>query len=211
MAFTTTTLSSALSASGKSIVVASATGFSAGNLVVIDREVMRVSKAYVSGTTILLDGRGLDATAQVAHPASTNVTTGLPTDFASPGIGGPLSTYPSQVSQDVAAYSSAGAITLPAAGRNLLVVINGTNALAMTLASPTKDMDGTVITFMGGGKAAHTITYTPGFGANTTNSDVLTFHATQAQACSVIAANGIWNILGGVVVGAASVAGVGLA
>lgn len=211
MALTTTTLSSALAAGGKSIVVASATGFTAGMLIRIDDEVMRVSKAYVSGTTIDLDGRGLDATAQIAHPASTNVTVGLASDFPVPGVGGPFSGYPSQVSIDKLYYSAAGAITLPTAGRYMLAIINGTSALAMTLASPTKEMDGCVIYIGSNGKANHTVTLTAGFGGNTTNSDVATFHATQKQAFSAIAINGDWNILGGVVVGAASVAGVGLA
>lgn len=210
MALTTTTLSSALASGGKSIVVASATGFAAGNLIRIDNEIMRVSKAYVSGTNVDLDGRGLDGTAQVAHPASTNVITGLATDFPTPAPGGPVTGYPSQPAVDVAYYSAAGAIALPTAGRWMLAVINGTGALAMTLASPTREMDGSILLITNGGKAAHTVTLTAGFGANTTSSDVLTFHASQSQGVIAIAANGVWNLFG-VVAGAASVAGVGLA
>jgi hypothetical protein len=209
MALTTTTNSSAIGAGDKQIVVASATGFAAGNLCRVDNEIMRVSKAYVSGTTILLDGRGLDGTAQVAHPVSTNVTTGLATDFPVPAPGGPFNAYAAQPAVDVAYYSAAGAITLPTAGRWMLAVINGTGALAMTLASPTKEMDGSVLFITNGGKAAHTVTLTAGFGANTTNSDVLTFNANQSQAIVCVAANGVWNLVG-VVAGAASVAGVGL-
>jgi len=46
MAKTTTTLSSAVTANDTSIVVASATGFTAGNVVVIDQEVMKVTQPY---------------------------------------------------------------------------------------------------------------------------------------------------------------------
>lgn len=209
MALTTTTASSAIGASDKFIVVASATGFAAGNLIRVDNEIMRVSKAYVSGTTITLDGRGLDGTAQVAHPVSTNVTTGLPTDFPIPGVGGPANAYPSQPSLDIAYYSTAGAITLPTAGRDMLAVLNGTTILAMTLASPTKEMDGCKLYVTNGGKAAHTVTLTAGFGANTTNSDVITFNASQSGGFFAIAANGVWNLIQ-VVAGAATVAGPGL-
>lgn len=210
MTLTTTTLSSALAASGKSIVVASASGFSAGMFILIDREVMRVSKAYVSGTTIDLDGRGLDNTAQVAHPASTNVSVGLATDFATPAPGGPVSTYAVQPGLDTTYYSAAGAITFPAAGRNALAIINGTSALAMTLTSPTKDMDGSRVVVASNGKANHTVTYTTtGFGNIGGTADVITFHATMQQAFEFIAANGIWCLIGQVA-GAASVAGVGL-
>lgn len=210
MAFNQTTNSSAIGASDKTIIVVSATGFAAGNLIRVDNEIMRVSKAYVSGTTILLDGRGLDGTAQVAHPVSTNVTTGLATDFPSPAAAGPSVAYPSQVAIDVSYYSAAGALDLPIAGRWRLAIINGTGALAMTLASPTKEMDGSVLLITNGGKAAHTVTLTAGFGANTTSSDVLTFNASQSGGFMCVAANGVWNPIG-FVSGAATVAGPGLA
>lgn len=211
MALTTTTASSAVGANDKQIIVASATGFAAGSIVLVDKEVMRVSKAYVSGTTILLDGRGLDGTAQVAHPVSTNVTVGLPSDFAAPAPGGPLTTYPVQPGMDVAYYSAAGALTQPAPGRDMLAILNGTGALAMTLTSPTKDMDGSRFIVASNGKANHTVTYTTtGFGNIGGTADVVTFHATMQQAFEFIAVNGIWCLLGQVG-GAATVAGVGLA
>lgn len=210
MARTTTTASSAVGASDKQVIVASATGFAAGSIVLIDREVARVSKAYVSGTTILLDGRGLDGSAQVAHPSGTNVTVGLPSDFAQPAPGGPLTTYASQPGLDVKYYSSAGEITQPPAGQNGLAIINGTSALAMTLTSPTKDMDGVRVLVASNGKANHTVTYTTtGFGNIGATADVITFHATMQQAFEFVAANGIWCLIGQVA-GAASVAGVGL-
>lgn len=208
MALTATTLSSAQALNDKTAVVASATGFAAGNFILIDGEVQQVTKEYVSGTTVNVI-RGLEGTQQLAHPASAKVITGLGTDFPLPGPGGPFIGYPTQRARVVRSYSAAGAITLPTAGQDMVAIINGTGALAMTLADPTKEMDGCFIYFVPNGKAAHTVTYTAGFGANTTNSDVLTFHATQVTSAFAVAANGVWNLVG-FVAGAATVAGPGL-
>jgi hypothetical protein len=81
MALTTTTLSSAVAQSDVSIVVASATGFAAGNLVLVDGEQMQVAKNYVSGTTIPVQ-RGIDGTVQTTHKVSANVVTFLASDQA---------------------------------------------------------------------------------------------------------------------------------
>lgn len=209
MALTSTTLSAAATNKDKSILVASATGFAAGSYVLIGRELCRVSKEYVSGTTIPLDQRGLDG-AQVAHVTSELVTVGLASDFPAPvpgGAGGNV--YPAAPGMDIAYYSAAGAITLPSGGRNMMAVILGTGALAMTLASPTREMEGCQLIVTNTGKAAHTVTLTAGFGANTTNSDVVTFNAGQSGGFLAVAAGGVWNLLQ-VVAGAATVAGPGL-
>lgn len=206
MALATTTLSSAVGVNDNAIVVASATSFLAGRLIRIDGEWMQVGQAYVSGTTIPVL-RGRDGSVTAAHASSANVVHGLASDFANPPAGVQADvTTPVQPAFPVLSYSSAGALT-PSQG---IHIINGTNALAMTLASPTKDQDGQIMIVVSNGKAAHTVTLTAGFGANTTSSDVLTYHATQTQAAMWIAANGVWALFGQVA-GAASVAGVGLA
>ena len=209
MALTTTTLSSAVIVNANSIVVASATGFTPNSLVLIDQEMMQVQQAYISGTTIPVL-RGRDGTVTAAHAASANVTVGTAADFASPAPQ-EMTTYPVAArAVELRSYSAAGAIALPTPGNDMRVIINGTSALAMTLAVPTKDMDGSILTITANGKAAHTVTATGGFGANTTNSDVMTFHATQVTAFECIACNGVWNLIG-YVAGAATVAGPGLA
>lgn len=207
MAFATTTLSSAVAVSDRSIVVASATSVAAGRFLRVDGETMQVTKDYVSGTTVGVL-RGLDGTVTAAHATSANVTHGTAADFAAAPAGVPLAvTNPAQPAFPVFSYSTSGALS-PVQGIHIL---NGTGALTMTIVSPTKDQDGQIMLCVSNGKAAHTVTYTTtGFGANTTNSDVLTFHATQQQAAMWVAANGIWCLVGQVV-GAASVAGVGLA
>lgn len=211
MALTSTTLASACGASDKQIVVASATGFAAGNLILVDREVMRVSKEYISGTTIPLDARGFDGTAQVAHSSATLVTTGLGSDFTDPAagaLGGNL--FASQKPLVVTYYTAAGAITPPPAGSDGLAVIVGTGALAMTLAVPTRIQDGSRLAITNAGTAAHTVTVTGGAGGVGATADVYTFKADQRQALEFIAANLTWNQFG-VVAGAATVAGVGVA
>lgn len=209
MAITATTLSGAVVVDQNTISVASATGFAAGNLIRIDDEILEVSSDYISGTSIGVL-RGREGTATTAHPTAALVVTGLGSDFVG---GAPQTTSPYPIAaraRPVKSYSAAGAIDLPTPGSDLVAVINGTGALAMTLAVPTKDMDGCQLIIASNGKAAHTVTASGGFGANTTNSDVMTFHATQTQAITCVACNGVW-VLVGHVAGAATVAGAGLA
>lgn len=195
MALTTTTLSAAATASATSLTVASATGFTAGNLVLVDQELMRVSKAYSSGTTIILDGRGLNGTRAVAHVSSANCVTGLPSDFADPGLQQSI-IYPAAGRvRTLISYSASGAITLPTPGQDVVAVLNGTSVLSMTLANPTKDMDGCILTVVANGAAAHTITYTAGLGNAGGSYDVLTANGTGTTSVQLIAINGFWTAL----------------
>jgi hypothetical protein len=204
MALTTTTLASQTLVTDNSIVVTSATGFTPGSLVRIDGEGLRVATSYVSGTTIPVL-RGQDGTATTTHRSGANVTVGTAGDFATPApqtvVGMPV-----QPALPVSSYSASGAIS-PAAG---IVQLNGTSALAMTLAGPGKDQDGALLTLVSNGKAAHTVTVTGGLGGGGGASDVLTFSATQQQAVTLVASNGTWALVGGVAA-AATVAGVGVA
>lgn len=196
MALTTTTLSSAVTVLDKSIVVASATGFAAGNLIIIDQELMQVAKSYVSGTTIPLAPRGQGGTKVTAHVSSANVTTGLPSDFAAPGSQASNAYQIAGRVRTLISYSAAGALTLPTPGTDAVAVLNGTSVLAMTLANPTKDMDGSILTVVANGAAAHTVTYTAGFGGAGGSYDVLTANGTGTCAFQVIACNALWILLG---------------
>jgi hypothetical protein len=210
MALTTTTLSAAVAQSDVSIVVASATGFAAGNLILIDQEVMQVSKNYVSGTTIPVQ-RGLDGSAQTTHKASANVTTFLASDQPGPA--------PQEVTQwpiagkarRVLSYSAAGAITLPNPGEDMVAVLIGTSTIAMTLANPTKDMDGCVLTIIGNGKSASTVTYTAGFGNAGSSYDVITFQNAGQVSISVMAVNAIWVLLNTPITGTTTAVSVAIA
>jgi len=213
MAITLTTLNGAVVVDQNTIAVASATGFAAGSIVQIDQEVLQVQKGYVSGTTIPVL-RGLDGTATQAHATAAQVKVGLASDFLGPApqevtgmpIGSPARTRIS--------YSAAGAITLPLPGNDAVAVLNGTVALAMTLANPTTDMDGCRLVIIGNGKAAHTVTYAAGLGNVGGTADVITFAAAQAQGIEVVACGGFWCGIGmnTAVAGAgATINGVGLA
>ena len=108
MALTATTLSSAVAVADTSIVVASATGFSAGYFVQIDQESFLIAKSYVSGTTIPVL-RGQNGTVGAAHAASAVVVVGLATDFANPAPGGPAVAQQTQRARTVTSYSASGA------------------------------------------------------------------------------------------------------
>lgn len=194
MAQTTTTLSSAVTSTATSIVVASATGFAAGNLVLIDGEFMTVAKNYVSGTTIPVL-RGQDGSVQAAHVASANVTTGLTSDFSQPA---PMQfvAEPQYITKQVQSYSASGAISFSGNCDLTIAILNGTSALSMTLANPSKDQDGQYLHIIANGKAAHTVTYTAGLGNGGASYDVGTFSATLAMSALLVACNGFWVSVG---------------
>lgn len=199
MAITTTTSTTAIAANDTSITVASATGFAAGNLVKVNAEIMRVVNTYVSGTTIPVI-RGIEATNGVAHAITSNVVTGLPSDFggAAPAV---EDTYPFVRSRQITSINAAGAIVLGVPGNDLVVIINGTVARALTLAVPTTDRDGDVLTIISNGKAAHTVTVAGGLGAAGAGYTVATFIVGSQQALQVMACNAVWVPLPGAMSG----------
>jgi hypothetical protein len=75
---TTTTLSAAVNASSNQVTIASATGVSAGSILFMDREAMRVTS--ITGTVANVS-RGYSGTMARAHAASTIVYAGAPVRF----------------------------------------------------------------------------------------------------------------------------------
>lgn len=201
MALNATTLSSAVATTDQSIVVASATGAAPGTLVRIDDEMCYIRKDYVSGTTIPVI-RGQDGTVVSAHPSAAKVVFGLASDFPAPGPGGPFNSYPSQKGRQIVSYSASGAIALPQAGTDTVVVLNGTGALAMTLAVPTAELDGVFMYVIANGKAAHTLTVASGLGNGGASFDVGTFSASLQTGCVLMAMNGFWVLVGNGIAGA---------
>lgn len=191
MAFTTTTLSGAVVIDQNTISVTSATGFSAGLLVKVDDEYMEVTSDYVSGTSIGVL-RGREGTATKAHATGANATVGLASDFIA---GDPQTTSLAPIAaraRPIKSYSASGALDLPTPGNDLVAVLNGTSVRAMTLAIPTKDMDGCELIIIGNGKAAHTVTLATAIGNAGAGYTVLTFAAGGQVGVRFIAANGIW-------------------
>jgi hypothetical protein len=189
---TTTTLSSAVAVTDNAIVVASATGVAANMLILVDQEQMQVIQTYTSGTTVPVV-RGQGGTATAAHPKTANVTFFLASDESTQAPQTGTQWPVAGRGRVVTSYTAAGAITLPPPGSDALAIINGTSALAMTVAAPTKDMDGCILTVAGNGAAAHTITFTGGLSGAGTSYDVITVNATAPIATSAIAVNGLWN------------------
>lgn len=191
MALATTTLSTAVALTDKSIVVASATSVAAGRFLLIDDEWMQVTTGYVTAATTVPVIRGLHGSVQRAHPVTANVTHGLASDFdSSPAQG--FVTQPYQRAVRVDSYSASGAITLPKSGEDLRVLLNGTSVLAMTIADPPKDIDGAQLVILSNGTAAHTLTFASGIGGESTSYDVITQNASGPCAYVFYAANGFW-------------------
>lgn len=194
MALAETTLSSAVAAGDRSIVVASATSVAAGRLVQIGGEMLEVTKGYSSGTTVPVL-RGRMGTAAEAHVASQRVVHGDAADFATPvGAVAPMSAQPRV--RRVVSYTGTTAQTcdLPKPGEDLVVIMNGSALNTLTVPVPTKDLDGATITFMDATAAAHVITFTGGLGGAGSSYDVITFNGTGANVLVVMACNELWRL-----------------
>lgn len=213
MAINLTTLSGAVPVDANSIAVVSATGCTSGCLVKVDQEIMEVQDGYpISGTNVLVVPvlRGRETSATQAHQTGAQVKFYLATDTTTlPGQQAAVEPITAPSRQRLS-YTAAGAITLPTPSNDMDAVLNGTVALAMTLANPGTDSDGSTLRIIGNGKAAHTVTYAAGFGNIGAGGTVITFRATQAQGVILVAVGGFWVTVG-LVAGAATVAGVGLA
>lgn len=221
MAFTLTTLSAAVLVGDQSVLLASITGVSVGSVIGIDKEIMKVvAPLPAAATSPVLVLRGQEGTINQAHQTSAQVKIGasgtnlVTADWPQPTPGAPsIALLPGAFAREILSYSAAGAITLPRVGGDMVAIINGTGALAMTIANPTTAQDGSRLLILGNGKAAHTVTYTAGLGNVGATADVLTFSATQAQGIEVVAVGGFWVGLGmnTAVAGAgATINGVGL-
>jgi hypothetical protein len=192
MALVTTTLASAASASDQAFVLASATSVAEGRVALVDGEFVHITKAYVTGEVTAPVARGQEGTAAKAHASGAEFTHGEPEDWAQgpPGSFVPIS--PSPVFVRVS-YSAAGAIALPdAAGEIRIATLNGTDALAMTVAAPDEAVDGSILIIVGNGKAAHTATFTGGLGAAGSGYTVGTYATGGQGSLPVIASGGVW-------------------
>jgi hypothetical protein len=191
MALVRTTAAAAILATDTTITVASATGFSAGYWVRVNQEMMKVALNYVSGVSIPVV-RGQDGTAVQAHPITTGVVVGTGADWTANGLQTPVQYPIAGRIRTTTSYGAAGAITFPIDGTDAVAVINGTSALAMTLAVPTVDLDGSILTIIGNGKAAHTVTIAGGIGAAGAGYTVATFITGSQQSLQLMACNGVW-------------------
>jgi hypothetical protein len=190
MALTNTTLATAASLNDTQIKVTATTGFTAGQIIRIDNELM-VQTAAASGLYVPVR-RGLEGSAQVAHGILANVTTGLGSDFPNPPLG-KATLFPA----DSARASIGVDTTFTAADfqQDVTYVITKGSACAITLGAPSKAQDGLRIGFRSASAFAHTVTYAAGFLGDTTSSDIATF-AAKVGAILVLEANaGTWGAI----------------
>jgi len=191
MALVRTTTTAAVLESDVKIAVTSATGFAIGYQVRLGDETMQVSKGYVAGSLQVPVLRGQAGTLAKAHANGSGVTVGTASDYAQSTP--PQTSAPFQIAgraRIITEYNAAGAIALPPAGADAIAVINGT-VLAMTLANPTSDLDGSVLTILGTIAAAHTVTFAGGVGGGSLT--VATFEASGGRCClQLLAYNQIW-------------------
>lgn len=194
MALAETTLSAECAADASKITVASATSVAAGRIVLIDGEQMLVTRAYVNASTTVPVLRAQGGTKAFLHPSGAAVEHGEASDFGA---------QPAQIDvafpiagrvRDIRSYSADGAIELPSPGSDRLAILNAvsTTVLAMTVAAPTKDMDGCELTICSrNGTGAHTITVASGVNGAGGSYDVFTFPAGPVM-IKLVAVDSLW-------------------
>ena len=204
MALATTTLSSAATATDKSIVVASATSFAAGRLVRVDQEIMQVVQSYVSGTTVgVLRGRG--GTAASAHVVTAKVVHGTAADFDNPSAQQSVA-YTLARPVVITSVTATSSLALAPAGSDHRVILNGTAAITLTIPIPTLDMDGDKLTIMSNGVAQHLLTFTGGVAGAGASYDIITINATAPAAFEFVACNILWLSVCGAAIGGTTTA-----
>lgn len=191
MALVNTTLAAAKPASAKQLVVSSATGFAIGYIARIGDEQYQVSKGYVAGSTIVPFNVEKGGTVAVDHPSGAQVTVGSAQDWAQQTAPQTTPQFPiAGRARVINEYSADGAISLPPAGGDALAVISGTAHTGMTLAVPTKDLNGSRLTIMDLTAAAHVVTVAGGLGGSAIVT--LTFDASGRAVIDLIAYNELW-------------------
>ncbi len=186
---TATTLAAACSATDQFINVTSATGAAVGQVWRVESEFM-IQIAAASGTVIPVARRGYNNSAVMAHAILAPVENGLVIDFPDPAPG--QVSNPATFEKKIVGYGASGAITPPV--YNTLIFLNKATAGVMTLEAPSAACDGMEVTIFSTTAAAHTVTYTAGFYADTTSSDVATFAAKAGASMTIIAYKGAWGV-----------------
>lgn len=203
MALTNTTLAGDLSANATVVSLTSTTGFPAvgtiasGNqyLMQINDEKMYVVETIASGS-VRVRSRGSDGTLAAAHDILSNVSMGPPGDFPAYPAGAemPRPFY----NDDVISVGENGAIPVPTDLKDTTVFLTKATALSSTtLAAPTQAQNGMKLTITSQTAAAHVITATTLLGDAVTGSPhtTATFAAFIGASITLMASDGIWNVL----------------
>jgi hypothetical protein len=199
VATTDTTLSAAVARDDTSILVASLSNFAANDIAKIDGEVMKVVSVPSAATIPVPVIRGIQGTAQVAHVSGARVIRGAtPTaagsDWGDPPVGN-VALFAGPRAFTKTSISATSTLTLPKPGEELLVALNGTSAITLTIPVPTEDMDGTILWIASNGVAQHLLTFTGGLNGAGASYDIITINATApAVVGPFMAINGLWML-----------------
>lgn len=153
-------------------------GISAGTLLLVDGEWMKVTDASLS--PVLSVTRGALGSAACPHNTLAPVTYGLSSDFTQQIGTGAAPSY---------SYGADATVTNPVV--DATIYIDKATAIALTLGDPNKDQTNTV-RWVSLTAAAHLITYATGFYGNAGTSDVATFPATIGAGFTMVARNAQW-------------------
>lgn len=188
MALVVTSLNGAISLNATQVRLTAYTNPASGGIgpkanLLVDGEQMLVTDATLS--PVVQVARGYNGTQAAAHNTLAPVTYGLSTDFT-----GTASTNGQAGASQISLAVNDANVTLPVVDSTIYITKAG--VLAITINGPAKDQTNT-IKFVSLTANAHLITYTAGFYANTTSSDVATFPATAGAVFTIVARNGLWN------------------
>lgn len=204
MAFTVTTLSAAQALNDTTALVASLTGLAVGDLIRIDNEIEKIVAPLPTAATVPINVlRGQEGTIQAAHVVTSNVIDGktqtnlVAADWGQ-AVGGSASPamLPTVRPRKVISLTAAATLDPQTPGTDVVVILNGTVAIALAVPAPAGANDGDRLTVVGNGKVAHTVTFTTGLGAVGAAADVVTFKADQQQGIEAVAAGLAWVTLG---------------
>lgn len=193
MALTATTLAAACTASDTTLKVTSTTGFAAGQPMKVDDEYMWISSVPASGI-VVVRSRGAEGSFAEPHDILSNVQTSATfSDFPNvfPGTGALHLPYP-----EVTALGQTQTLTVPYAGQFIYIITKAT-AATITLPTPSKALEGTLITFTSQTAAAHVVSGSSLIGDGVSGSPHSTCTMAAYIGCSLTlcVCNGIYNVV----------------
>jgi len=211
MAKNNTTVAAAVAVSDEVITLASGTGVSDGRYIVMGRELMQIAKGNTAATTTPRVKRGVQGTAPDTAVIGAAVTILDASDMVESGPQ-QVVTYPAAITQCFDTYVAAGAIEFGKAQWTFAQIL-GTSTIAMTVAAPTIDQNGLLLTIIGNAKSASTLTINGSAGIGNAGSgyDVLTLQNAGIVGQTFFASNGYWCLLSAPLTGTVTALTMGIA
>jgi hypothetical protein len=202
MALTRTSLAAAASATDTLLSITStSSGFPAVGVLqskqrmLIDSEYMMIDQVIASGSVKVMQ-RGLDGTAAVAHGILASVaTSGNNADFPALPIGEVVNRSPDLFEQVTLGADNTTGVTTPI--KNTNTIITKGSACLFTITAPSVALNGLLWRFSSATAFAHVMTATALIENGLTGSPFTTgtFGAFIGAGCTLMANNGVWNVV----------------